>query len=60
VGVIITQDQHPMTRKPHTTRDQFEVWLAHMPFALDDFLDGLPEEIRRGLDYSVESAHGVT
>jgi hypothetical protein len=49
-----------MKRKPLSTRDDFEHWLAHMPFALDDFLDGLPEEIRRGLDYSVESAHGVT
>lgn len=44
-----------MPDKTPITRDMFEIWLIHMPFALDEFLNALPEEISCKLDYSVES-----
>lgn len=43
-------DESPLSR-----RDMFEYWLIHMPFALDEFLDSFPDDIRQVLDYSVES-----
>lgn len=44
-----------MIRKALSTREDFEYWLAYMPFALDEFLSSLPEEIRDKLDYSPQS-----
>ncbi len=38
-----------------TTREDFESWLAHMPVALQHFLETLPDDIREKLDYSLNS-----
>ena len=38
-----------------TTRDDFEMWVTHMYDALAEFLEQLPENVRRKLDYSPAS-----
>ena len=42
-------------RQPNSTRDDFDAWLTAMDDVIDEFMAGLPEEVRTRLDYSAES-----
>jgi hypothetical protein len=42
-------------KQPISSQDRFQAWLAHMDDALDEFLRGLPPEVRERMDRSVAS-----
>ena len=41
--------------QPNSTLDDFDAWLTAMDDVIDEFLTGLPEDVRVRLDYSPES-----